>query len=363
MESTTRPGDANRTAARPALRFIARGWWFILLGIVLGAGAGYAQAASTPVVYQATAVVVAPSTGLSTDTFDNVARVVFQTDAVLGGVVDRLRLHTTPRSLLTEHHLAIEPVSGAVAVRILGRAADPASARGLANAAAQSFLVVGNQHGLGTLHGFLTNHNGVAEPAPVRRDAAISGIAGGLLAAAILLLVFAVRRPTMDEAQARQALGAQAAFTAHTKTRPKDQDAGAKPGSNGDVIAEVDNRSLAIFPAGLLAAVQRSVSADGAGPRGEAAVVLIPRSGRRGSAAAAVAEELAARTGGPSDDGAQPARPIVAGGGDVIGTALSDARAVIVVVAEGAKGRSLATVEEELRVAPHVERRTVVLVD
>src|SRR5690242_8140219 len=118
MDSTQQQGDITRTSARPALRFIARGWWFILLGVVVGAAAGYAQAASKPRVYQATAVVVAPNTGLSTDTFDNVARVVFQTDAVLGRVVDKLGLHSTPRSLLTEHHLAMEPVSGAVAVRI-----------------------------------------------------------------------------------------------------------------------------------------------------------------------------------------------------------------------------------------------------
>jgi capsular polysaccharide biosynthesis protein len=373
MDSTPQQGDNARSAARPALRFIARGWWFILLGIVVGAAAGYAQAASKPVVYQATAVVVAPSTGLSTDTFDNVARVVFQTDAVLGGVVGKLGMQTTPRSLLTEHKLAIEPVSGAVAVRILGRASDPVAARQLANAAAQSFLIVGNKHGLGTLHGFLTNHNGVAEAAPVRRDAAVSGVAGGLLAGAILLLIFAIRRPTLDEEQARQALRAQTAFTAHTKRtqagsdgrRSKEAAKGgsSNDGSNSGVSATDATGELAIFPEGLLAAVERAVTGGNAPPGAQTAVVLISGSRRRGHAATVVAEELAAQLSGSPGEGAQARRPIVADGEDPIGRPLEEATSVVVVVPEGARGQSLARVEEELRVAPNLDRRAVLLVD
>ena len=42
---------------------------------------------------------------------------------------------------------------------------------------------------------------------------------------------------------------------------------------------------------------------------------------------------------------------------DPMGTALADVRSVVVVVPDGTAGYSLSRLEEELRVAPHVERR------
>ncbi len=364
MESSDAARPPGRGPGSEAIRFVAHSWWFVLLGAVVGAVMGYVSAISQPVVYQADAVVVAPGTSLSTDTFDNVARIVFQTDAVLEQVVASLRLHTTPRHLLQNKQLAIQPVSGAVAVRIVGRASDPTAARLLANAATRSFVQVGRTRGLGNLQGFETSHNGVPQPRPARHDAVVNGVAGGLLAVAVLILLFAVRRPMLDEEQAGAALRADASFRARTdSTRWARAWSGARSSANGNAVGEGDG-AITVSPAGLLAAVHREAAGNGAAPQvAPYAVVLVARAGGRGRAAAVIAGALADGASVDGQHGSSSPAGLVAADDAAIASTLAEARSVIVVVARGTPGQVLSRLEEELRVAPHVERRVVVLVD
>jgi hypothetical protein len=375
------PASGIGAGLRPATRYLLRGWWLVVAGAIAGAVFGYVTAATKPAVYHAEAVVVATNTTLPTDNFDNVSRAVFQTDTVLQPVIDALHLTGTPRTLVSRGELTIQPVSGAVAVRIVGRNSDPSVARDLANTGATSFIDEASKKGLGTLALFPTSLPGAREVQPTRRDALVSGIAGASLAIAALLLVFAVRQPIMNEAQAGEALSARA-FTAHAKR--------GRPGKEG----------VEVVPAGALAAARRAADGD----EKTALTVLVSGRGRLGRLARDVAMRIRPSDGrasegptheaSPSEAWAYPARADAGRGepghrkGDhdhggpgetdadarnaatmvtfedgTFSNELDCAQSVIVVVPAGTPGRSLRRLDDELRVAPAIERRVVVLVD
>jgi hypothetical protein len=93
-------------------------------------------------------------------------------------------------------------------------------------------------------------------------------------------------------------------------------------------------------------------------------IVLVPGRGRAGRAARAIAEELVDARAAPAN-GPPPKEspPVVSSDDPAIGAALERARAAMVVVPDRAPCRALRRLEEELRVAPRIERRVVLLVD
>lgn len=354
MQSETRQTFAS---PRPAVRFVTSLWWLALAGVIAGGALGYAATSGSAPVYRSVAVVVG-TTDLPTDSFDNAARVVFGTNAVIQPVIDQLGLDVTPASLLSAGKLAIEPVSGAIAIKIVGQASDPAAAEALAITAAGSFAGVARTYGLGTLR-TLQPSRAVFDAPPSRRNAVVSAIAGGLLVIAALLLIFLIRQPVVDEGQAREALAAQASFAAHVRftkpgTEPKE---GTKHGPRSSRIV--------VAPTGVFAAVRRAAMGPSLAPVSDAyAIVLVPRRGRAGRAAVAIAEELAEGRAAPAD-GPPPREspPVVRSDDPAIGAALERARGAVVVVPDRAPCRALRRLEEELRVAPCLERRVVLLVD
>jgi hypothetical protein len=342
---------------RPAVRFVTGLWWLVVMGVIAGGAVGYAVTSTAGYVYQSVAVVVG-TTELPTDSFGNAARAVFGTNTVIQPVIDQLGLGASPGSLLSAGRLAIEPVSGAIAVKIIGQASDPEAAEALAGTAASSFVTVAANYGLGALK-TLSASRAVRQSPAARRNAVVSAIAGGLLVSAALLLIFLVREPVVDEGQAREALRAQTSFAAHVRF--------TKPRSEPKEGTEHGTRSsrILVAPTGVFAAVHRTAIGPSPSPQADAySIVLVPGPGRAGRAAGAIAEELAEARIAPAND-APPheSPPVVSSDDQAIAAALERTRAVVVVVPQRATCRALRLLEEELRVAPCIERRVVLLVD
>jgi hypothetical protein len=352
MDRPTDASDLPRRSFRSIARSLLRGWPLLGGGLVLGAALGGLSASRAVLTYQAEAVVIGSNSTIPTDNFGSVTRAVFATDAVLQPVIGQLGLRGTPRTLLETRALEAQPVPGSVALRIIGRASDEQLAADLANTAASSFVAAASKKGLGTFALFNTTLPGIRQPVPIK-GLVVLGALGGLLAAGTLLLgAFAVRQPALTEEDAMQEFPAEATFQGRARL-------GAR-GREGAATA------VMIHPRGLVPAVwRRMVSLDGGRPPASCCVVMVERRRRGDPALRAVAGEIravAAEVLGSSPVPAEDPMRVISSRDQGLADALGGAEAVIVVVSEGVRRRSLRDLDEELRVSPGSKRRLLVLV-
>jgi hypothetical protein len=117
---------------------------------------------------------------------------------------------------------------------------------------------------------------------------------------------------------------------------------------------------MRVSPSGVLDAVRRAAHGAELSQVGYRVVVIGRR--RRNRSAVAIANQV--RTHGESaPDPSDLSAAVIASDADSIAEDLAKARSVVVVVPYGAPSASLRRLEEELRVAPVIERRVALLVD
>lgn len=182
----------------------------VLAGTVLGLVAGL----RTPVRFESEWVVVATQIDIVPAEFDGLAEAVFATETVLQPVIDRVGIDATPRSLLSDGFLEADPIPGATAIRIVGRAEEPDLAAALARVAAETFARVAQAKGLASFEVLGERAPPLAPKRPnVIGFAAVGAAVGALLGLVALLALVVVRQPVADEEETKRVFGAEAVFS------------------------------------------------------------------------------------------------------------------------------------------------------
>lgn len=338
------PGAEHRRVGY--YRWLRARWYVPLAGLLLGAVLGAAVGRGSPAQYEAETVVVARTSSLSADSFGSVAKTLFGTEPVLQPVIAQLGLPDTPRGLIGSGKLAITPVSGASAVKIVGTASSPELASRLSSAAADSFVQVAAQNGLGTF-GVLATGPASRRAGSVIAPAVAGGLFGLIIGALIVLGLYMLREPVLSEDDARRVVSTDEAFTARVEVRP---------GKGRENRPSVD-----VEPRGLVPAIWRVVE-NGGGPQ-QTCVVIADGSKRRSEAARALATELQGSRPGRQAGGRDVETAVVRQGDRAMSDLVGSARAVVYLVPFGSRGRDLRRMNDELRVASGVGRRVLVLLE
>lgn len=202
--------------SRPGWRWLRLHAWALVGLVALGGATGGLVALQAPPSYESEYVVVASSTTISTEDFGSLAEAVFGTDTVLQPVVDRLGLEETSQSLLASGRLAMEPVAGAAAVRIKGRASTPGLAADLAESAATSFSEAAETRGMGTFQLFATTGPaGRLRRVPAGTWALAGAFLAGVAGLALALVVYFARRPVVTEESAQRLFPSDLSIAVH----------------------------------------------------------------------------------------------------------------------------------------------------
>jgi len=338
------PGTEHRRAGY--YRWLRARWYIPLGGLLVGAILGAAVGRGQPAKYEAETVVVARTTSLTADSFGSVAKTLFGTEPVLQPVIAQLGLPDTPRGLIGSGKLAISPVSGASAVKIEGTASSPELASQLSSAAANSFVQVAGQNGLGSF-GVLATGPASRQTSSPAGPAVAGGLFGLIVGGLIVLGLYILRDPVLTEDDARRVVATDEAFTARVQVHP-----GGSP----------ENRtSVDVEPRGLVPAIWRVVE-NGGGPQ-QTCVVIADGSKRRSEAARALATELQGSRPGRRQDAQDLETAVVRQGDRAMSDLVGSARAVVYLVPFGSRGRDLRRMNDELRVAAGVGRRVLVLLE
>ena len=194
------------------LRFLLRRWRWVAVGSLIGVGVAVASILTVPKSYVAQSVLVGTNVAVEPEDFGGVAQAAFSTDAVLQPVIDRLGLRATPRSLLSSGAVEAQSISGGPALRVTGRASDPKLAADLANAAAESFAIVAEEKGLGTLASFTTEGLGTRQTVPTVPTIVLGLVAGAGLAILVLLGLYFFRDPVVTDQDASDDFASDVAF-------------------------------------------------------------------------------------------------------------------------------------------------------
>lgn len=337
--------DGRVAEPHPLWRWVGRNVWLILLAVVAGAATGFLVAESVPITFESERIVVASESDISAESFGKLAETVFETDTVLQPVIDEVGLEGSSESLLRSGRVAVEPISNAAAVRIIGRSSDATLAAGLATSAARSFTGTAEDRGMGRFEVF----GGTGGPAQPTTPSTLlwtvlGGTAGGLIAFLVLLFVSFVREPVLSEDEARGEMPVDAAFAVRVRKRARGR--GRR------------KRDWLVSPAGVGTAIWRAldvgsrVDGQGAGEGTEVACILVERGSRDHAWLRAVVGQLAEASRG---HGEQPPRVSVfrwnsldPEGGEMV-AALERAAAIVLLVAEGTSGKVLGDLNEVIQ--------------
>lgn len=340
---------------RPVWRSVFHQWWLILILAVVGALVALYIGSTVKPIYEAESLVQGSSDSplLLTDDF-SLAQTLFNSDAVLQPVIDRLGLDTTPRALTGKGQLDTEAITGGL-LRIIGRAEDPDLAIALVNEAAVSFEV---QMALNDLGSFpvLTAKNADEVPAP---SPAVTGMAGGVVGAALgigyLLALFFVRQPLLTEKEALAEFPADTAFS--VRVRPPSK-------WRFPLIGRKASKKTQVYPGGVIGAIWRSARLGGAGAQIPLCCVLAEsRKGGDRTVRALLAEMRVVDEFGKQGDGSNVASLYwIQSDAGSLSEALEPVGVVVTLVSEGAPRRLLRELAEELLVAPEQKRWTLVFV-
>jgi hypothetical protein len=323
-------------------RFLLRRWPWVLAAALAGAALGIASGLTAPRTYVAQSVVVATDVTVAPEDFGTVAEAAFATDTVLRPVVDRLGLRGTPHSLVSSGALGAESVSGGPALEITGRASDARLAASLANAAAESFVAVARDKGLGTVAAFTTQAPGVRQATPLLANGILGALAGAALAVFGLLVLDFIRDPIVTGDDAADDFAADAAFQVTVDVERSRRKAGDEA---------IPDDALKVRPSGaiprLWSAIREAV--DG---RADGACAVIVNAGRSDWAARAVARQLQAQA---ESDEAWRRQSIpfsrLEASDSRLKAVLPDHRAVIAIVTSGTPRRALRRFDEDFGVS------------
>jgi capsular polysaccharide biosynthesis protein len=342
---------ASAYASRKA-RFLLRRWPWVLLAAVVGAAVGVALSAMAPTTYVAQSVVVATDVAVAPEDFGTVAQATFATDTVLQPVVDRLGLHQTPHSLLSTGALQAESVSGGPALQITGRASDARLAASLANAAADSFVAVAREKGLGTVAAFTTQGLGVRQTSPLVANGVLGALAGAALAGLALLALVFFRDPIITREDAAEDFAADAAFQvtvdATRAARRRSEKAGPATATT-------------IRPSGSIQRLWTAIC-EGVDGRADGACAVVVRGGRSDWPARAIARQLQIRA---ESDRMWRERSIpfsrLEASDARLRSVLADQRAVIAIVTSGTPRRALRRFDEDFQASSAAFRMLVLV--
>ncbi len=327
-------------------RFLRRTWWVIVAFVLLGALIASVISSREQPVYQAEAVVVASETTLVIDDFSDLAQAVFATDSVLRPVIDDLDLSSSPDLLLSGDHLALESISNAVAVEVVGRDTDPTLAVDLTNSAATNFAAALTDKGIGGFEVFETDEASTPE-----RSSVISAVAGAAIGAVLSILVLSVillvRQPVLTKAEAVQELDPDMAMDCRVSLPRRFPF--LKPRRGG----AHHRQEIVLSPQGIKDAIWRAANENGT--NGSRCCFTVVEGRRRGDRRVrALLHELDVVDHGPAiagDEAGHDGRPYWTSASEkTLGQAMEGAGAIAVVVSEGAPGQSVEAVADELRV-------------
>lgn len=350
-DSERTPGLARPMTRRTVVRSLARSGRLLGAAFVIGAVLGAVAAKRASLTYEGQSVVVATQTSLDPSTFGNLAKAAFATDTVLTPVVRTLGLNATPRTLLANGTLEADTVSGATAIRIIGRSSDPRQAAALANAGAESFVNAAQAKGLGTLAVFGASPLGTRPPQALA-VAAIKGAVIAVLAAAVAILALVwLRHPVYSADDAAAELRPGKAFEARVR-RPLPLWRGR--------TGEPEVRPRGVIPALWREVAARTPTVPSPGP----CVILVERrraSDRRVDALmqALVTHYWASKNREPSE---RATFTWVRSSDDRLAESIVDVPVVVALIPEGVPSRRLADLDEELRIARDDQWRIVVVV-
>jgi hypothetical protein len=334
---------------KPAYAILARWWWAIAAGALIGAVIGFVSARNAPLVYEANALVVASSSSIQAADFGPLAEAAFTTNTVLQPVIDRLGLATTPPALLASGQLRANSVSGTVALRITGQSRDRQLASDLASTAADSFASAATDRQLGTFAVFGPGGvPGSRQPPLTRQNTLLGALGGAAIATVLVLLLIVVRRPLHTVEQASRELAADAAFSARVRF------------PLSDILPWQIHRRAQIYPRGLIPAIWHMLDSKDPGAARKVCCVLITKGRRTNRALMVVLKVL--KTKWRLEP--QQAGQLVSAhfDGTSMPSTLDGANAVIALVAAGAPRRWLQALDEELRATLEDMPRILVLV-
>lgn len=321
-------------------RFLLRRWRWVALASLIGIGIAVASILTAPKSYVAQAVLVGTNVAVAPEDFGSVAQAAFSTDAVLQPVIDRLGLRGTPRSLLSSGAVEAQSISGGPALRVTGRASDPRLAADLANAAAESFVIVAEEKGLGTLASFTTQGSGTLQTVPIVPTVILGLVAGAGLAVVVLLALYFFRDPVITEHDATDDFVSDVAFHVTVDAVP------AVRRMTGDGIP---HEAFDVRPSGAISSLWNAIreGVDG-GSHGACAVIL--DGGNSDWAAEAIGRQLRgqAETDPTWRERSIPFSLLKASDPRLPG-ALANQEAVIAIVNADAPRRSLRRFDEDLQ--------------
>ncbi len=343
----TRTGPSGPPVRHVFARVLAKAWWVVVAGFVIGAAAGFVRAKTASAVYQANVVVVATSTTIPADNFGSLATTAFETDTVLDPVVQQLNLNTTAHALVARGTLSVEPVSGAAAIRIIGRAGDRDLAASLANTAAQSFVSAATRNQLGEFSRFGTGAPGTKVPVSTVSNVVRDAVGGVLLALLVLMVLYLWRRPVMGREDLERDLPADVVLEATMRRRRRVGSA---------------TRSYEIFPRGTALAVWRAVAPSGPDGARPCFVLVESKAGRDAPLLAMMEDMITAYWA--NVDGQRAREPLEwrRASDEDLPAALVAASAVVALVSEGVGRASVRRLDAEIALLPGGKRTVAVLI-
>ncbi len=181
--------------------YIRRRLVWVVVFALIGGLLGFAAASREKQTYVAQALVaLTTDANIPTDSFGDAAAAIFPTQTVLGQVISKEGLETTPRSLISSGALSLEPTPGGLAAHVIARSQDSAQALALANDAASYLASVSNETGFGQTKAFPAQDPQL-QPRPTTRYVAAGMFAGALIGIAIVVLWYflRVRRRQRDD--------------------------------------------------------------------------------------------------------------------------------------------------------------------